>query len=96
VEPLILAFEEHCDLMKRVSIVDLFDTKHVSTTSSSRSRGKILLHRRDDEWCWRQRRATDECAAFEEELEFAHGEPQRRARRPLAPQTREAALFRLA
>src|SRR5712692_3353457 len=88
VETLILAFEEHRDLTKRVSIVDLFDTQHTSTTSSLRARRKILLHRGDDERRGRQRHSPDECTAFEKELEFAHGEAQRHGCRGLAPQTR--------
>jgi hypothetical protein len=37
VEAGVLAFEEHRDLTKRVSIVDLFDTQHTSTTSFLRA-----------------------------------------------------------
>src|SRR5712692_9670060 len=93
VEALILAFEEHRDLTKRVSIVDLFDTQHTRTTSSLCARRKILLHRGDAERRGRQRQPPDERTAFENQLEFAHGEAQRRGRRWVAPQTREAALL---
>ena len=40
VEVLILVFEEHRDLTKHVSIVDLFDTEHTRTTSRTRVRAK--------------------------------------------------------
>ena len=40
VEALILAFEEHRDLTKHVSIVDLFDTQHTRTTSRTCRRAK--------------------------------------------------------
>lgn len=39
-EAVILAFEEHRDLTKHVSIVDLFDTEHTRTTSRACSRAK--------------------------------------------------------
>ena len=97
VEALILAFEEHRDLTKHVSIVDLFDTQHTRTTSRMCVRAKSILRRarggqykrRGREW-----HTADERAAFEKQLQFAHGEPQRRRCRRVAPQTREAPLFK--
>ena len=63
VEALILAFEEHRDLTKHVSIVDLFDTQHTCTTSRPRARAKGILRsvcRGEHERRGRQRHAADE------------------------------------
>jgi len=94
VKALILPLEEDRDLTKRVSIVDLIDLEHSCTTSWVGACAKRILRRArrgEHERRRRQWLAADEGAAFEKELQFAHGEPQRRRRRRLTPQTREAA-----
>src|SRR5688572_7864270 len=59
------------------------------TTSSSRTTSKKFLHVVEHKRCGRERDAPDERAAFEKQLQLAHGEPYD-ARVGLAPQAREA------
>lgn len=74
VEPIVLALEEHRDLTEHLRIADRIETEHLRTTSSRRVRRKIFLRRRDHKGRGRECDAPDERAAFEEELQFAHGE----------------------
>src|SRR5439155_11273686 len=92
VEFVVFALEEDRDLTKHLRIADRIEPEHRSTPSSCRARGKIFLRRHDHKRRGREGDAPDERAAFEEELQFAHGQAHD-APVGLAPQAREAAAL---
>ena len=94
VEFLVLALEKHRDLTQQLRITDLIEPQHVSTTSSSRAASKNFLPIGEVKRRRRECDAPDEDAAFEEQMQFAHGEAHD-ARVGLPPQTREAALLQV-
>src|SRR6266508_471997 len=92
VEFVVLALEEDRDLTEHLRIADRIEPEHTCTTSSCRRRSKMFLQRRDDHRRRREHHAPDERAAFEKQLQLAHGQAHD-ARLGVAPQAREAAAL---
>jgi hypothetical protein len=90
VEPIVLALEQHRNLSHRIQVTDLSKTEHTRITSSARARGKIFLRLRDRKRRGRERDASDERTALEEQLQLAHRQLHA-SRIGVPPQTGEAA-----